>query len=113
MAKDTDSALDVLAETVRRTQDSLAQVLERAEQVQAARAKGRSYVEIVRDSPGPLLVEQLSDVLEDLATAGAAFRRTEARVLHEQGLSMEAIGVLFGVTRQRVSVLLKEGRPST
>ena len=47
--------------------------------------------------------------LEDLATAGAAFRRAEARVLHEQALSMEAIGALFGVTRQRVSVLLKQG----
>ena len=108
MAVDTDRALEVLAETVQRTQEQLAQVLERADAVRAARADGRSYVEIVRDSPGPLLVERLTDVLEDLATAGAVFRRAEARVLHEQGLSMEAIGALFGVTRQRVSVLLKQ-----
>lgn len=109
MAKDTDRALEELAETVRRTQEQLAQVLERAEQVRAARAQGRSYDEIVRASARPLLVERVTDVLEDLATAGAAFRRAEARVLHQQGLSMEAIGGLFGVTRQRVSVLLKDG----
>ena len=108
MAKDTDRALDRLTETVERTQQQLAQVLERAAVVRAARAEGRQYDEIVRESPRPLLVERLTDVLEELATAGAAFRRAEARVLHEQGMSQEAIGTLFGVSRQRVSVLLKE-----
>lgn len=108
MAKDTDHALEELTDTVRRTQQQLVQVLERAEVVRAARAEGRPYDEIVRESPRPLLVERLTDVLEQLAGAGAAFRRAEARVLHEQGMSQEAIGALFGVSRQRVSVLLKD-----
>lgn len=108
MAEDTDRALEQLVETVIRTQEQLAHVLARADVVRAARADGRQYDEIVRESPRPLLVERLTDVLEELANAGAAFRRAEARALHEQGLSQEAIGALFGVSRQRVSVLLKE-----
>jgi predicted transcriptional regulator len=35
-------------------------------------------------------------------------RRTEARTLHREGLTMDQIAQLFGVTRQRVSALLRE-----
>ncbi len=53
----------------------------------------------------------LSDVQEGLADAGSRWRRAEARALHREGLSMEKIAVLFGVTRQRVSALLSKARP--
>ena len=33
---------------------------------------------------------------------------TEARVLHGEGMTMDQIAKLFGVTRQRVSALLRE-----
>ena len=108
MAKDTDRALQELCETVAATQKQLDLVLERARVLQQARARGQSYLDIVLESPRPLLVERLTEVLEGLSSAGADFRRAEARVLHAEGLSQEAIGSLFGVSRQRVSVLLKD-----
>jgi hypothetical protein len=103
----TDRDLDVLCLAVQDAQAKLAAVLARAEVLRAARAEGRPYADIVTLEDRPLVVEMLSDVLEELAAAGAAFRRSEARVLHADGLSQEAIAVLFGVTRQRVGALLQ------
>ncbi len=49
----------------------------------------------------------ISATLSQLADAGSRWRRAEARALHAEGLSMDVIAQLFGVTRQRVSSLLK------
>lgn len=106
----TDEALDELCDAVRRAQQLLDKVLRRAEVLQAGRAQSRSYVELARQEERPLVVEMLTDVLDELAAAGSAFRRAEARALHADGLSQDAIAQLFGVTRQRVSVLLQDGR---
>jgi hypothetical protein len=106
---ETDRALDELCSAVAHAQSLLDGVLERASYLQQGRAEGRTYAELVRAEPQPLVVEMLSDVLDELAAKGAAFRRAEARVLHQEGLSQEAIAALFGVTRQRVSALLRGG----
>ena len=102
----TDQALTELCAAIARAQQLLADVLDRAAVLQEARASGRPYVEIVTEEQRPLVVELLTDVLEELSSAGATFRRAEARALHSDGLSQEAIASLFGVTRQRVSALL-------
>ena len=108
MPQQTDAALEALRAAVERAQPRLQAVLDRADMLREQRSQGRSYSELVRMEDRPLLVEVLTQVLEDLAVAGATFRRSEARVLHDEGLSQEAIAALFGVTRQRVSVLLQE-----
>jgi hypothetical protein len=46
--------------------------------------------------------------LETLQTISSRLRQAEARALRFEGLTMEAIGAMFGVTRQRVSALLKQ-----
>jgi hypothetical protein len=104
----TDAALDRLCEAVGHAQQGLEAVLARAAVLRSHRALGRTYSEIVTEEDRPLLVEVLTGVLEELSAAGADFRRSEARVLHNEGLSQESIASLFGVTRQRVSVLLQE-----
>lgn len=104
----TDAALDALTTAVEHAQDRLERVLKRAAVIHERRAAGYSYSEIVREEDRPLLVELLTEVLDELSAAGAAFRRSEARVLHADGLSQEAIAGLFGVTRQRVSMLMKD-----
>ena len=108
MPEQTDAALEALCVAVERAQPRLEAVLARAAVLREQRAEGRCYSELVRMEDRPLLVELLTQVLEELAAAGATFRRSEARVLHSEGLSQEAIAALFGVTRQRVSVLLQE-----
>jgi hypothetical protein len=107
MPERTDKALDALCVAVEHTQERLEQVLARAAVLRAGRAEGRAYADIVSEEDRPLMVELLTDVLDELAAAGAAFRRAEARVLHDSGMSQEAIAHLFGVTRQRVGVLLQ------
>jgi len=82
----------------------------RAAFLQGDRAKGRPYADLVDEEEKPLVVELPTAVLDELSSAGAAFRRAEARVLHEDGMSQESIARLFGVTRQRVGVLLQDSQ---
>ena len=99
-------ALEELCTAVRRSVADLEQVLARAETVRRQRAEGMSYAEMVPAEARPLTVELISATLARLAETGSRWRREEARALHAEGLSMESIARLFGVTRQRVSALL-------
>ena len=110
MPQHADRALEELCVAVGRAQERLDRVLARAAVLREQRARGVGYLELVQEAERPLLVELLTEVLDELSASGAAFRRAEAKVLHNEGLSQEAIGALFGVTRQRVSVLLQEPR---
>lgn len=74
------------------------------EQLQA----GRSLVEIVETEEPPRMVELISTNMASLETAGARFRAAEAIALRAEGLTIEAIATLFGVTRQRISALLRQ-----
>ena len=78
--------------------------------IRAERAAGRPYSEIVPAEERPLVVEMLTTSVRDLEDAGVRVRRDEARALYDEGMTMEAIAGLFGVSRQRVSALLRERR---
>jgi len=73
-----------------------------------ARAEGRTYREIVGTEERPLIVELATGNLASLMDAGSRLRKAEARALYEEGLTMAAIAELFGVTRQRISELLRQ-----
>ena len=103
-------ALDRLHDAVTENMKVDREILRRVERIQAARRAGQPLGEIVPNEPRPLIVELMSDNLRRLYDAGSEFRRAEALVLHDEGLSMERIGELFGVTRQRVSHLLRQAR---
>jgi hypothetical protein len=79
----------------------------RAEDLLRTRRTGISWSDIVVGEAPPLIVELLSQVQQDLGTAGSSWRREEAAALHAEGMTMERIAELFGVTRQRVSALLR------
>jgi len=100
-------ALDALCVALDQNMRAVEQIKRRADVIRAARAEGLTYRDIVEDAEHPLIVELVSDNLDRLFTAGSRLRRAEAAALHDEGLSMEAIGEIFGVTRQRVSALLK------
>jgi DNA-binding transcriptional regulator LsrR (DeoR family) len=55
----------------------------------------------------PLLVQLLTQTTELLQTSGNRVRTTEARALYSEGMTMDQIAQLFGVSRQRVSTLLR------
>jgi hypothetical protein len=72
------------------------------------RKEGKSYRELVDSEDGPLIVHLLTESSAELDTCGASVRRAEARALHAEGMTMEEIAEVFGVTRQRVSALLSK-----
>ena len=101
-----DIALDSSIVELQKARERISHLLE-------AREAGKPWREIVEAEDPPLVVETLSTVLDRLSVVGSKFRRNEARALYGEGLSMERIATLFGVTRQRVSALLRErGEPA-
>ena len=103
-------ALDELVAAVRVTTQVNEDILRRAEQIQAQRAEGRTWREVVTGADAPLVVELVRRNLDALFDAGGRLRRAEAKALHDEGMTMEEIAKTFGVSRQRVSALLKERR---
>jgi DNA-directed RNA polymerase sigma subunit (sigma70/sigma32) len=97
-----DCALDENIDRAQRMKQRIAELRE-------ACATGRPIREIVPEEKTPLLVQLVTDSTNVLHDYGAAVRRTEARVLHREGMTMDQIARLFGVSRQRVSALLRNG----
>ena len=82
-------------------------ITERAAHIRAMRTQGLPYRDIVPNEQRPLIVELLTANLELISAAGSNLRRIEAQALHDEGLTMDEIATLFGVSRQRVAALLK------
>jgi hypothetical protein len=99
--RDLERALDANARRV-------AQIKRRIAEIRRQRSAGRSYREIVEATKGDLSVQLITETTQALAEFGARVRRTEALALYEEGMTMEEIAKKFGVTRQRVSALLRE-----
>lgn len=100
------AALDELVVAIRHTQVLLDDAVARAETLRVRRLAGHAYRDIVPSEQRPAVVEMVSESITRLVEAGSRFRRAQARALRDEGLTMEAIAGLFGVTRQRVSHLL-------
>jgi hypothetical protein len=78
--------------------------------IRKARARGLRYSDTVSGENGPLIVQLLTESATALDTCGASVRRAEAQALYDEGMTMEQIAAHFGVTRQRVSALLRKAR---
>ncbi|SDQ48468.1 hypothetical protein [Quadrisphaera sp. DSM 44207] len=104
-------SLDALCRAVRASIADAEEILVRAGHLRAEREAGRSYAQIVPAEGRPLIVELLTSITARLSETGSRWRREEARALHAEGLTMDRIAALFGVTRQRVSALLRSGGP--
>jgi DNA-directed RNA polymerase sigma subunit (sigma70/sigma32) len=99
--EDLDGALDQTIEMAERMK-------RRIRDIRRARDEGRALRDIVPHEATPLIVQLLTESTNLLHSYGNRVRRTEARALHREGMTMEEIAKLFGVTRQRVSALLRE-----
>lgn len=83
------------------------EILERLDRFEAHLSAGDPVAEAVANEPVPRVVEMLSLNMAALETRGADFRVAQARSLHDEGMTMNVIGELFGVSRQRISALLQ------
>ncbi len=88
--------------------DRSRELQQRAEALRETLRAGSDLVDVVEAESSPRMVELISSNMEALETAGAEFRAAEALALRSHGLTIEAIANLFGVTRQRISALLKQ-----
>lgn len=106
-------ALRALIAALEACATQLHQARDRAESLLAARESGQAWEDIVTAEDRPLVVETISSVLGSLSTAGHAWRREQAAALQAENVSINRIAAMFGVTRQRISALLKEaGTPA-
>jgi DNA-binding transcriptional ArsR family regulator len=111
MAEDTFlEALTALERTLADNQQRTTLIRRRIAQLRRLRSQGAPYAEIVSASGGPLIVQLLTESSAALDVSGASVRRAEARALYAEGLTMDEIAERFGVTRQRVSALLRKTR---
>lgn len=101
------SAIEVLEDAVRSNGARNREILRRLRRLRTQISRRGVVAEVVQSAPPPLVVELLSENIETLHNASASFRQAEAEALYAEGMTMEAIAKLFGVTRQRVSAILK------
>ncbi|MGH1490156.1 MAG: helix-turn-helix domain-containing protein [Acidimicrobiales bacterium] len=92
------------AENVERSVEIQLRVKSLRERLEA----GGDLVELVEREEPPRVVELISSNMAVLETAGSELRAAQALALRSEGLTIEAIAELFGVTRQRISALLKQ-----
>jgi DNA-binding transcriptional ArsR family regulator len=111
MAEDSFlEALTALERTLADNDRRTTLIRRRIEQLRRLRSQGAPYSQIVSMSDGPLIVQLLTESSAALDISGAGVRRAEARALYAEGLTMDQIAERFGVTRQRVSALLRRTR---
>ena len=103
-------ALTALESTLAANQERSKLIRRRIARLRRLRSQGAPYAEIVSISDGPLIVQLVTQSSTALDVSGASVRRAEALALYAEGLTMDQIAERFGVTRQRVSALLRKAR---
>ncbi len=83
-------------------------IQQRVREMRSRLDEGRPLLDIVADEYEPRTVELITANMGALEAAGARFRAGLAWGLRDEGLTVEAIGTLFGVSRQRISALLRQ-----
>lgn len=102
------SALDDLMAALTDCRATAAAAEQRVQHIRSLRNDGLGYRSIADEAGRPLIVEVVSADIERLQRTAAALRRAHAAALHAEGLTMEQIAGLFGVTRQRIGAILRD-----
>ena len=112
-----DDVLAALADAVAHLEENRERTelaISKAEALARLRREGLSWEEVLQEDESPRLTTVLAEGTQAMIQANSRVRRALAATLHAGGLSMERIGQLLAISRQRVSAVLKEtGGPST
>jgi Homeodomain-like domain len=101
-----DGLVDALAQNIAASQTAV----ERARVIRELRGRGLAYRDIAETIGEPMVIQLVTDNLDRLRSSGARLRQAHAAALYDEGLTMDQIATLFGVSRQRVSALLRSSR---
>jgi hypothetical protein len=104
----TIRALDDLADVLKLTSVRFDGLAHRAQLLRDVLADGMDLTRAMAAEERPLIITQMTRLIDELTVAARAVRRSEAQQLQQEGLSHQAIAEVFGVTRQRVGALLAE-----
>jgi hypothetical protein len=80
---------------------------DRISEVREQHQAGESLSDILEREPRPTLLQLLNRTTSRLVRAGNLVRRSLVASLRREGLTTDQIARLFGVTRQRISRLLR------
>jgi hypothetical protein len=103
-------ALEALEEVIAENERRSTLIKKRMTRIRRAREQGLRYTDTVANEDGPLIVQLITESSTALHTSGANVRRAEAEALYSEGMTMDQIAMRFGVTRQRVSALLRKSQ---
>jgi hypothetical protein len=103
-------ALTALEEVIDENEKRARLIKKRMTRIRRARVQGLRYSDEVADEDGPLIVQLVTESSAALDRSGANVRRAEAEALYAEGMTMDQIAERFGVTRQRVSALLRKSQ---
>ena len=101
-------SLEVLESSLQANEKRSQAMRTRIAHIREQRLAGLAYSDIVSQEQRPLIVELVTQSVRELDGAGVQVRRDEAQALRREGMTMDGIAELFGVSRQRVSALLRE-----
>jgi hypothetical protein len=82
-------------------------VMERAEMIREQRRAGVPYSAMQIGGTTPPIIDAVARNQERLGAAAAALRRSVAHALVAEGMSHADVARVFGVSRQRVGMLLR------
>jgi uncharacterized protein YjcR len=106
-----DSAIEALRALVKvldANDERNAYVRRRAEQIEALRAQGYTWQQVLSTEDRPLIIDVLAQSMALLNEVGGRFRREEARNLITEGMKKQDIADLLGVSVDHVSAMLDD-----
>lgn len=104
------TALEALIEALEANTARNAVAIRRATSLIDGLRAGTTNTEMVTENDEPLILELTRENLAALNDAGSRVRRAQVLALHREGMSTYAIASIIGVTRQRVSQIIKAAR---
>ncbi|HWD25253.1 MAG TPA: hypothetical protein VG368_07285 [Acidimicrobiales bacterium] len=104
------AAIDELSSAVRANVEDERVLNRNLRSMRSRRMRGSSARQLLTNEVSPETLTVLGRLLSRLGRASGIFRRALARDLLAEGQSVTSIARLFGVTHQRTSALLRQGR---
>jgi len=101
------AALTKLSDVATSSADDLMGLNEHLDEIRSRRVRGWSWHRIISDGEVPNPLSLLTTIAANFARASGAFRRALAVGLRKEGMQVTEIASLFGVSRQRVSALIR------
>ncbi len=101
------ATLDDVAEAADDVADDQREVARRARSMQREHDRGRPWGQILDGEGGPTIIDLMRRSVRRLSTARRQLTSAIAHGLNDEGESHRKIAARFGVTRQRVSSLLR------